>query len=113
MVKGTQSGGQVWDSAIVVRRGSIPGAHRIMFDSEMLPRRAAHAAGSRVWWYEMRRELGPRRLRRRVAVRVGRRGGTRNHTRGRRNLLAGRSGADPGTLLRGRIDRLGGGRRDG
>lgn len=63
MVKGhTQSGGQVWDSAVVVRsrgpcnRGSIPGAHRIMFDSEMLPRRAAHAAGRRrVRFYEMRR----------------------------------------------------------
>jgi hypothetical protein len=58
IVKGSQSGGQVWDSAMVVRgrgpcnRGSIPGAHRTMFDSEMLPRRAAHAAGSRVWFYK-------------------------------------------------------------
>ena len=57
-MKDSQSGGQVWDSAVVVRgrgpcnRGSIPGAHRTMFDSEMLPRRAAHAAGSRLWFYK-------------------------------------------------------------
>jgi hypothetical protein len=60
-VKGTQSGGQVWDNAVVIRsrgpcnRGSIPGAHKFMVDSEMLPRRAAHAAGREVWFYEMRR----------------------------------------------------------
>jgi hypothetical protein len=77
-VKGTQSGGQVWDNAVVTlsqgpyNRGSIPGAHRIMFDSEMLPRRAAHAAGSEVWFYEMRQGIQPAEGERRgVAVTGG------------------------------------------
>lgn len=49
--KRTQSGGQVWDKSVVIQgqgpcgRGGIPGAHRTMVDSELLPRRAAHAAG--------------------------------------------------------------------
>ena len=50
-VNGAQSGRQVWSSAFVVQgrgpcnREGIPSAHTIMFDSEMLPRRATHAAG--------------------------------------------------------------------
>lgn len=70
-----QSGGQVWNSAGVVRsrdgrnRGSIPVGHRIMFDSKMLPRRAAHAAGtSRVRFYEMRRGVRARGEGSQVAV---------------------------------------------
>ncbi|KAF2027152.1 hypothetical protein EK21DRAFT_91805 [Setomelanomma holmii] len=57
--EGAQSGGQVWNRAAVVRgrgpcnRGGIPGAHRahtVMVDSQLLPRRAAHAAGGEGLW---------------------------------------------------------------